>query len=91
MKRIVLSALLRPSKEGVAAKVAEFPDIKVQAWSIHGALHRLREAVWQRMRWTDVETNCAGEPISPVPQKPSSHDLVMPIEVEVRPEGSTPS
>jgi hypothetical protein len=29
MKKIVLSALLRPSKEGVAAKVAEFPDIKV--------------------------------------------------------------
>jgi hypothetical protein len=27
MKKIVLSALLRPSKEGVAAKVAEFPDM----------------------------------------------------------------
>ena len=41
MKKIVLSALLRPSKEGVAAKVAEFPDIKVSAWSIHGAPLRL--------------------------------------------------
>jgi len=88
MKKIVLSALLRPSKEGVAAKVAEFPDIKVSALSIHGALHRLREAVWQRMRWTKVEPNCAGEPISPVPQKPSTDDLAMPLEVDVRPEGS---
>jgi hypothetical protein len=89
MKKILLSALLRPTKEGVEAKVAEFPDIKVSAWSIHGALLRLRQAVWQRMRWTDVEANCAGEPISPVPQKPSSNDLAMPIEVEVKPEGSS--
>jgi hypothetical protein len=91
MKKIVLNALLSPSKEGISAKVSEYPDIKVSAWSIQGALHRLREAVWQRMRWTDVETNCAGEPISPVPQKPSRHDLAMPIEVEVKPEGSSPS
>jgi hypothetical protein len=91
MKKMLLSALLRPTKEGVEARVAEFPDIKVSAWSIHGALLRLRQAVWQRMRWAEVEANCAGEPISPVPQKPSSDDLAMPIEVEVRPEGSSPS
>jgi hypothetical protein len=89
MKKIVLSALLRPSKEGVAAKVAEFPDIQVSAWSINGALHRLREAVCQRLRWAKIEASCAGEPISPIPQKPLSHDLAMPIEVEVRPEGSS--
>jgi hypothetical protein len=46
MKKIVLSALLRPSKEGVAAKVAEFPDIKVSAWSIHGALAQTRCVRW---------------------------------------------
>ena len=55
----------RPTKEGVEAKVAEFPDIKVSAWGIDGALVRLRQAVWQRMRWTKGESNCAGEPISP--------------------------
>jgi hypothetical protein len=54
-----------------------------------GALVRLRQAVWQRMRWTDVEPNCAGEPISPVPQKPSSDDLAMPIEVDVKPSRSS--
>jgi hypothetical protein len=48
MKKMLLSALLRPTKEGVEAKVAEFPDIKVSAWSIHGALLRLRQAVWKR-------------------------------------------
>jgi len=54
-KKMLLSALLRPTKEGVEAKVAEFPDIKVSAWGIDGALVRLRQAVWQRMRWTKVE------------------------------------
>ena len=91
MKKMLLSALLRPTKEGVEAKIAEFPDIKVSSWSIHGALLRLRQAVWQRMRWTNVEPNCAGEPISPVPKKPSSDDLAMPIGLDVRPEGSSPS
>jgi len=82
MAKLLLSALLRPRREGVQAEVAEFPDIKVSAWSIDGALARLREAVWQRMRWTKVETSCAGEPISPVPQKASTRDLAVPIEVE---------
>jgi hypothetical protein len=34
------------------------------------------------MRWTKVETSCAGEPISPIPQKASTQDLAVPIEVE---------
>jgi hypothetical protein len=88
-KKMLLSALLRPTKEGVEAKVAEFPDIKVSAWGIDGALVRLQQAVWQRMRWTKVESNCAGEPISPVPQKPSSQDLAMPIDVDVSPPDSS--
>jgi hypothetical protein len=83
MAKLVLSALLRPRREGVEAKIAEFPDIKVSALSVSGVLARLREAVWQRMRWTKVETSCAGEPISPVPQQPSSEDLAVPIEVEI--------
>jgi hypothetical protein len=82
MAKLILSALLRPRREGVQAEVAEFPDIKVSAWSIHAALARLREALWQRMRWTKVETSCAGEPISPIPQKASTQDLAVPIEVE---------
>jgi hypothetical protein len=82
MAKLVLSALLRPRHEGVQAQVAEFPDIKVSAWSVGAALARLREALWQRMRWTKVETSCAGEPISPIPQKASSQDLAVPIEVE---------
>jgi hypothetical protein len=88
-KKMVLSALLRPSKEGIEAKVAEFPDIKVSAWSAHGALMRLREAVWQRMRWTKVEQNCAGEPISPVPLEVTSDDITAPIEVDVEPSRSS--
>src|SRR5262249_30462897 len=44
MAKLVLSALLRPRREGVQAEVAEFPDIKVSAWSIGSALARLREA-----------------------------------------------
>src|SRR6187200_3251192 len=83
MAKLILSALLRPRREGVQAEVAEFPDIKVSAWSIHAALARLREAVWQRLRWTKVETSCAGEPISPIPQKPTSGDLLVAIEVKV--------
>jgi hypothetical protein len=78
-----MGALLRPRREGVQAEVAEFPDIKVSSWSIGAALARLREALWQRMRWTKVETSCAGEPISPIPQKASTQDLALPIEVEV--------
>ena len=35
------------------------------------------------MRWTNIDTSCKGEPISPVPAKPSSGDLAVPIEVEV--------
>jgi hypothetical protein len=81
MGKLVLSALLRPRREGVA-EVAEFPNIKVSAWSIGAALARLREALWHRMRWTKVESSCAGEPISPIPQKPSTQDLAVPIEVE---------
>jgi len=91
MAKIVLSALLRPRRDGVQAEAAEFPDIKVSAWSIGAAVARLREVVWQRMRWTKVETRCAGEPISPIPQKGSTQDLAVPIEVEtpeVSPVGS---
>ena len=83
MGKLVLSALLRPRHEGVQAEVAEFPDIKASASSIGAALARLREALWHRMRWTKVESSCAGEPISPIPQKPSTQDLAVPIEVEV--------
>lgn len=42
MAKLILSALLRPRREGVEAKIAEFPDIKVSAWSIGVALARLR-------------------------------------------------
>jgi hypothetical protein len=47
MAKLILSALLRPRREGVEAKIAEFPDIKVSAWSIGVALARLREAIMQ--------------------------------------------
>jgi len=84
MAKLVLSARLVPRREdGVDADIAEFPDIKVSAWSVGVALARLREAVWQRLRWTKVETSCAGEPISPIPQKPTSGDLLVAIEVKV--------
>jgi hypothetical protein len=84
MAKLILSARLEPRREdGVDAEIAEFPDIKVSAWSVGVALARLREAVWERLRWTKVETSCAGEPISPIPQKPTSGDLAVPIEVEV--------
>jgi len=33
----------------------------------------------------ELETSCAGEPISPIPQKASSQDLAVPIEVETAP------
>jgi hypothetical protein len=82
--KLVLSALLRPRQDGVQAEVAEFPDIKVSAWSIGAALAQLRGAILQRMRWRKVETNCSGAPISPVPRRPSSEDLAVPIEVEVK-------
>jgi hypothetical protein len=81
MAKLVLSARLVPRREdGVDADIAEFPDIKVSAWSVGVALARLREAVWQRLRWTKVETSCAGEPISPIPQKPTSGDLLVAIQ-----------
>ena len=84
MAKLVLSARLKPRREdGVDAEIAEFPDIKVSAWSVGVALARLREAAWQRLRWTKVEKSCAGEPISPIPQKPTSEDLAVPIDVEV--------
>src|SRR4029450_1794327 len=54
------------------------------------ALLRLREAVWQRMRWGDVERNCAAA-ISPVPEKLSSNDLDVPIEVRRKPSRFGPS
>jgi hypothetical protein len=83
MAKLVLSARLKPRREdGVDAEIAEFPDIKASAWSVGGAVTRLREAVWQRLRWTKVETSCAGEPISPIPQNPTSGDLIVPIDVE---------
>jgi hypothetical protein len=39
-----------PAEEGVEAKVSESPDIKVSALSVV-ALARLREVLWQRLRW----------------------------------------
>ncbi len=86
MAKLILSALLRPRREGVEAKIAEFPDIKVSAWSIGVALARLREAIWSRLLWTKVETSCAGEPISPVPEKSTNKEITMPIEVEISTE-----
>ena len=84
MAKLVLSARLKPRHEdGVDAEIAEFPDIKASAWSVGVAVARLREAVWQRLRWTKIETSCAGEPISPIPQKPTSGVLTVPLEVEV--------
>ena len=91
MAKLLLSALLRRRREGVEAKSAEFPDIKVSALSVGVALAHLREALWRRMRWTKIDTSCKGEPISPVPAKPSSGDLAVPIEVEVATKpGATP-
>ena len=84
MSKLLLSAKLRKRGEAVQAEVAEFPDIKVSAFSTAVALSRLREALWRRMRWFKVEkTSCSGEPLTPVPHKPSSEDLTVPIEVEV--------
>jgi len=78
MAKLILSALLRPRREGVEAKIAEFPDIKVSAWSIGVALARLREAIWSKLRWTKIETSCAGEPISPVPEKSTNKEVTVP-------------
>ena len=86
MAKLILSALLRPRREGVEAKIAEFPDIKVSAWSIGVAIARLREATWSRLRWTKVETSCAGEPISLVPEKSTNKEVTAPIEVEISTE-----
>jgi hypothetical protein len=90
MKKLVVSALLRSDREGVEAQVAEFPDIKVSAWGVGPAVARLREAIWRRMRWTKIETTCAGEALSPVPQKPTSGDLAVPIEVEIATDSVAP-
>jgi len=83
MPKLLFSALLRRTRDGVEAMVSEFPDIKVSTWSTGGAIVRLRGALSQRMRWTRVETGCSGEPVSPVPLKPSQQDLAVPIEVEL--------
>ena len=43
MTKLVLSARLKPRREdGVDAEIAEFPDIKASAWSVGGAVTRLR-------------------------------------------------
>jgi hypothetical protein len=42
MAKLVLSALLHKQREGVEAKSAEFPDIKVSALSVGVALAHLR-------------------------------------------------
>lgn len=92
MAKLILSARLKPRREdGVDAEIAEFPDIKTSTWSVGGAVTRLREAVWQRLRWTTIETSCAGEPISPIPQKPTDGDLTVPLEVEVPPQNEQTS
>jgi hypothetical protein len=83
MTKLILSALIRPRRDGVEAAVAEFPDIKESSLTIGFALVRLREAIWRRMQWTKVDTSCSGEPLSPVPQKPTSADFAVPIEVDV--------
>ena len=86
MAKLVLNALLRRHQESVQAEVSEFPDIKVSAFNVTGALSRLREALWRRMRSFKVETTrCHGEPLSPVPLKPTSEDLAVPIVVDDRP------
>ena len=82
MAKLVLNALFRRRREGLRARVAEFPDIEVSANTIDSALARLRQVVWHRLRWTKVETGCSNEPISPVPQL-LSDDLAAPIEIEV--------
>ena len=90
MKKLVLSALVKPRRDGVTAEVAEFPDIKVSALSVAGAIARLREALWHRMRWTRVkQTSCHGEPIEPVPRMSQSGEVTVPMEVEVT-TGSEP-
>lgn len=83
MAKLVLSALLRPRRGGVQAEIAEFPDVKVTESSVGGALARLRSALWGRLRGVKVRANCRGQPVSPLPKKPSSGDLTVPIEVEV--------
>ena len=83
MAKLVLSALLRPRRGRVQAEIAEFPDVKVTESSVGGALARLRSAVWGRLQGVKVRANCSGQPVSPLPKKPSSGDLTVPIEVEV--------
>lgn len=82
MARIILSALLKPSKDGVEAWVAEFPDIKTRSWSIGEAIARLRETLRHKMRRAAPKTGCHGEPISPVPQKASGDAIAVPIEIK---------
>ncbi|HEX2449310.1 MAG TPA: hypothetical protein VHK26_14220 [Methyloceanibacter sp.] len=80
MTRIVLSALLKPFKGGVQAKAAEFPDLEVTSWTIHGAVAKLREKLSHRLRWTKIDRSCSGDPITPVPQ-PSEGFIAVPIEL----------
>lgn len=87
MAKMVFSALIKRRGEGVAAKAAEFPDIKVRSWSVDGALARLRQAIRQRMRWTRIDLSCTGEPIGPVPEPPSPNGLSTAIELEIPADG----
>jgi hypothetical protein len=84
MAKLVLSALLRPRRDGVHAEVAEYPEVKVKASSVSVAVARLREALWRRIRGTRVASNCSGQPASPVPKTTASEELAVPIEVDVR-------
>lgn len=86
MAKLVFNALLKQRGDGVQAKLAEFPDIKVRSWSIGGALARLRTALQQRMRWTRIETSCAGEPLTPTPAPETvpASGLATAIEIDVK-------
>jgi hypothetical protein len=42
MTKLVLSARFTRREDGVDAEIAEFPDIKASAWSVGGAVTRLR-------------------------------------------------
>ena len=83
MAKLVLSALLWPQRDGVRAEIAEFPDVKVTGSSIGGAMARLRNALWTRLKGVKVRSNCSGQPVSPLPKNADRGDLSVPIEVEV--------
>lgn len=82
MARIVLSALLKPFRGGVEGRVAEFPDIKTKSWSISEAVSKLRNQLMHRMRRTKVDTNCSGQPVSPVPKNSSGAEISVAIEIK---------